>query len=443
MLLGTGKGNSKTPLRLLWTAEGTSSLVNQFMQLLLPWYVLSTTGSLMWTGFVAFCSLLPNIFSSLFGGQIIDRLGRSKTMLGCELTQFVLLACIPVLIVWKADYPWLIGLIIFITSIFDAPGQLARTALAPTFSRYAEVPLSRTTGVVEALDGIMAVVGPLSGGLLIAMAGLYASWLAVVATCLVIVVLSLKIYSRRNKRLVPNTTTFRQAGQLLKQDGVLRQSILFTMPFFILGQSWELLLVPGYIYQHGYSTVYLGLLGASFGLGAFIGALYFANAARKFKFFTLLTANYLAYLLSVVVLYLNLPKPLVLGATVVCGLPFGAFSAMISTLILLRAPENLRGKILGLFGTASYTVESFCVLFIAILMHFLGLQNTLYIIVLVFGGLVVWSMWARKENDFWAATAGRMPLPTSAQKLKKKQQMLLEYKPVVQVRRTGHFTQTK
>ena len=83
MLLGTGKGNSKTPLRLLWTTEGTSSLVNQFMQLLLPWYVLSTTGSLMWTGFVAFCSLLPNIFSSLFGGQIIDRLGRSKTMLGC------------------------------------------------------------------------------------------------------------------------------------------------------------------------------------------------------------------------------------------------------------------------------------------------------------------------------------------------------------------------
>ena len=414
MLLGTKKGNSKTPLRLLWTAEGTSSLVNQFMQLLLPWYVLSTTGSLMWTGFVAFCSLLPNIFSSLFGGQIIDRLGRSKTMLGCELTQFMLLASI-----------------------------LARTALAPTFSRYAEVPLSRTTGVVEALDGIMAVLGPLAGGLLIAAAGLYASWLAVAAMCLVIVLLSIKIYSRRNKRLVPNVTTFSHAKQLLKQDNVLRQSILFTMPFFILGQSWELLLVPGYIYQHGYGTIYLGMLGASFGLGAFIGALHFANAARKFKFFTLLTANYLAYLLSVLVLYLNLPKPLVLAATIICGLPFGAFSAMISTLILLRAPEDVRGKILGLFGTASYTVASLCVLFIAALMHFWGLQNTLYVIAMVFGGLVLWSIWARKESDFWSATAGRMPLPPQMPKLKKKQQMLLEYKPAVQVRRTGHFTQNK
>ena len=69
MLLWIRWASHKTPLKLLWTAEGTSSLVNQFMQLLLPWYVLSTTGSLLWTGFIGFCSLLPNIFSSLYGGK--------------------------------------------------------------------------------------------------------------------------------------------------------------------------------------------------------------------------------------------------------------------------------------------------------------------------------------------------------------------------------------
>lgn len=442
MLLISRRADSKTPLRLLWTAEGTSSLVNQFMQLLLPWYVLSTTGSLLWTGFIAFCSLLPNIFSSLFGGQIIDKLGRSKTMLACELIQFILLGLIPILIWRGIDYPWLIGLLIFLSSFFDAPGQLARTALAPTFSRYAEVPLSRTTGVVEALDGFMAVFGPLLGGVLIAAAGLFASWLAVAAMCLMIVLLSVRIYSRRNKRTQPNPTTFRHARDLLRKDDILRQSILFTMPFFILGQSWELLLVPGYIYHYGYGTVYLGLLGASFGLGAFLGAVRFARAARKFKFFTLLTANYAAYLLSVLVLYFNLPKPLVLAATVLCGMPFGAFSAMISTLILLRAPENVRGKILGLFGTASYTVESVCVLLIALLMHAAGLHATLAFIALVFAGLVIWSITRRKDKDFWAATSGKTPLPPE-EKIKKKQQALLEYKAGTRVRRTAHLPQTK
>lgn len=412
------------------------------MQLLLPWYVLSTTGSLLWTGFIAFCALLPNIFSSLFGGQITDRLGRSKTMLACELIQFLLLALIPVLMLRGLDYPWLIGLLIFLSSFFDAPGQLARTALAPTFSRYAEVPLSRTTGVVEALDGFMAVFGPLLGGVLIAAAGLLVSWLAVAGMCLLIVILSVQIYSRRNKRLQINTTMFRHVRELLEKDSILRQSILFTMPFFILGQSWELLLVPGYIYHYGYGAVYLGFLGASFGLGAFVGAVSFARAARRFKFFTLLTANYAAYLLSVLVIYFNLPKPLVLLTTALCGVPFGAFSAMISTLILLRAPENMRGKILGLFGTASYTVESVCVLLIALLMHLVGLQATLACIALLFAGLVIWSYTRRGKNDFWAATAGKAPLPAEA-KIKKKQPALLEYKSAAGVRRTAHWPQPK
>ena len=442
MLLWTRWATHKTPMKLLWTAEGTSSLVNQFMQLLLPWYVLSTTGSLLWTGFIGFCSILPNIFSSLFGGQIIDKLGRSPTMLGCEVTQFVLLGTIPVLIACNIAYPWLIGLIIFLTCFFDAPGQLARTALAPTFARYAEVPLPRATGVVEALDGIMSVFGPVLGGLCIALCGLYLSWVAVVIMCALIVLLSLTIYSRRNRRAHPNSTTFSDAWAVLKKDRVLRNSILFTMPFFILGQSWELLILPGYIFHHNHTPFYLGLLGAAFGLGAFIGALHFANTARKFKFFTLLTANYAAYTLSVLVLYYNFSKPVVLTATLMCGITFGAFSAMISTLILLRAPENLRGKILGIFGTASYGVESVCVLGIAVFMHFVGLQQTLYMMAVLFGALIIISLIGRQKNDFWAETSGKAPLPP-LQKVKKKKVLLLEYKPGMPPRRTEHIWSQK
>ena len=81
MLLLTRKTN-KTPLRLLLTTEAFSSLTNQFMQILLPWYILSTTGSVLWAGVVGFCALLPNIFSSLFGAPLIDKFGRSKNHAG-------------------------------------------------------------------------------------------------------------------------------------------------------------------------------------------------------------------------------------------------------------------------------------------------------------------------------------------------------------------------
>ena len=401
MLLLTRKTN-KTPLQLILTTEAFSSLTNQFMQILLPWYILSTTGSVLWTGFVGFCALLPNIFSSLFGAPIIDKLGRSKTMLSCEVIQLVLLGMIPVLIASGHDWPWLIGLIIFLSSFFDAPGQLARTALSPTFSRYADVPLSKTSGIIEAFDGIMSVAGPLLGGAIIALYGLLAAWIVCVLFCLVIVTLCTVVFTNRRPRQLRPAASYREVWQNLTADRTLWEPIFFTVPTFILGQSWELVLLPSYIYEHGFNSVYLGFLGAAFGLGAFVGALFFAGRAKKFTFFTLLTLNYTGYLFSVLVLYFNLPTAVVLAATALCGLPFGAFGAMIISIILLRTPLEYRSKTLGLYATATYTVESVCVLAIAALIQFCGLQNTLLTVSCVFGGLVIASICAKRKEDFWA-----------------------------------------
>ena len=401
MLLLTRKTN-KTPLQLILTTEAFSSLTNQFMQILLPWYILSTTGSVLWTGFVGFCALLPNIFSSLFGAPIIDKLGRSKTMLSCEVIQLVLLGMIPVLIASGHDWPWLIGLIIFLSSFFDAPGQLARTALSPTFSRYADVPLSKTSGIIEAFDGIMSVAGPLLGGAIIALYGLLAAWIVCVLFCLVIVTLCTVVFTNRRPRQLRPAASYREVWQNLTADRTLWEPIFFTVPTFILGQSWELVLLPSYIYEHGFNSVYLGFLGAAFGLGAFVGALFFAGRAKKFTFFTLLTLNYTGYLISVLVLYFNLPTAVVLAATALCGLPFGAFGAMIISIILLRTPLEYRSKTLGLYATATYTVESVCVLAIAALIQFCGLQNTLLTVSCVFGGLVIASICAKRKEDFWA-----------------------------------------
>lgn len=400
MLLLT-KQTNKTPLKLILTTEAFSSLTNQFMQILLPWYILSTTGSVLWTGFVGFCALLPNIFSSLFGAPVIDKLGRSKTMLSCEVIQLVLLGMIPVLIAGGRDWPWLIGLIIFLSSFFDAPGQLARTALSPTFSRYADVPLSKTSGIIEAFDGIMSVAGPLLGGAIIAMYGLLAAWIVCVLFCVVIVTLCIIVFTNRRPRQLRPLASYREVWQNLKTDRTLWEPILFTIPTFILGQSWELVLLPTYIYEHGFTSVYLGFLGAAFGLGAFVGALIFASKSKKFTFFTLLTLNYLGYLISVLVLYFNLPRVLVLAANALCGLPFGAFGAMIISIILLRTPLPFRSKTLGLYATATYTVESICVLGLAALIQFVGLQSTLLTVSAVFGGLIILSIWARRKEDFW------------------------------------------
>ena len=247
----------------------------------------------------------------------------------------------------------------------------------------------------------MSVAGPLLGGAIIALYGLLAAWIVCVLFCVVIVTLCIIVFTNRRPRQLRPLASYREVWQNLKMDRTLWEPILFTVPTFILGQSWELLLLPAYIYEHGFNSIYLGFLGAAFGLGAFIGALIFAGKSKKFTFFTLLTLNYTGYLLSVLVLYFNLPTGIVLAATVLCGLPFGAFGAMIISIILLRTPPAYRSKTLGLYATATYTVESVCVLGIAALIQWIGLQNTLLAVSCAFGGLVLASIFARRKEDFW------------------------------------------
>ena len=143
----------------------------------------------------------------------------------------------------------------------------------------------------------------------------------------------------------------------------------------------------------------MGALEAAFGLGAFIGAVYYAAAGKKFKFFTLSVVNYSAYALSVLVLMYNLPKILVIGATGLCGLPFGAFSAMVITIILSRAPEETRGKTLGFFAAGAAFTESVFILIIAFLLKQAGLFNTLQTVLAFFILLITAALFARRGED--------------------------------------------
>ena len=74
---------------------------------------------------------------------------------------------------------------------------------------------------------------------------------------------------------------------------------------------------------------------------------------------------------------------------------------MIISIILMRTPVPLRSKTLGLYATATYAIESGCVLGLAACLSWAGLQNTLLFVSAVFMGLTFLSVCARKREDFW------------------------------------------
>lgn len=369
-------------------------MVNQVFQVLLPWYILVSADSVLWLGVAGFATIAPSIFSSLWGGTLIDKIGRSKTMMFCEAIQLLLIAMIPVLIIFDKGKPAVISAIIFISGFFDEPGQMARRALLPSYTRLAGMPLHEATGIKEALDGIMSVIGPLAAGLVIAVYGPLKAWFCTVFLCLCIVMTALRLFNGRKPRIKRTNITYGQVLKNLYKDTFLFKVITLTLPLFILGQSWELLILPAYVHEHSYGSVFLGLMEAAFGLGAFAGALYFTSAGKRFKFFNLSAINYTAYAISVIVLMYNLPKSLVVAATALCGAPYGAFTAMVITIILSKAPEEARGKTLGVFAAGAALTESIFIMLIALLLNAFGLFNTLFSVSILFALLILAALFA-------------------------------------------------
>ena len=97
--------------------------------------------------------------------------------------------------------------------------------------------------------------------------------------------------------------------------------------------------------------------------------------------------------------HFKLPSVIVLTATMLCGIPFGAFGAQVTGIVLMRTPAELRSKTLALYTACAYLLESVSVLGIAFLISCCGLQVTLKSFSILFAALVIISfcLWKKEE----------------------------------------------
>jgi MFS family permease len=67
--------------RLLLTisSQSASTFANQVVAFVIPWLVLSRTGSALNAGGVAFATGVASVLGTLFGGVIVDRIGGRRT----------------------------------------------------------------------------------------------------------------------------------------------------------------------------------------------------------------------------------------------------------------------------------------------------------------------------------------------------------------------------
>lgn len=322
------------------------------------WLVLQLTGSARAVGVLAVCQFGPYALLGLGGGVASDRFDRRRILLATQSVPIVFAATLAVLAGTDRATLWEVYLLAAgngLVQIFDAP---ARQAFTIEMVGRSELP--NAVALNSSLFNASRIIGPGIAGLIIAGAGVTAcfalnalSYVAVLAGLLLMRPAEL-FRGARGRR--PSVLRGIADGLAYAARTPRVRVVLVTMMVIgTISVNFNVLLpVLAATTLHDGPQA-LGLLSASFGAGALLGALVCAALARADM--RLLVGGALALGLCEIMVA---PQTGLVGAAAllgVGGIGFTIYTSQSNSILQLTVPDRLRGRVLSLyayvfFGTA-------------------------------------------------------------------------------------------
>ena len=366
--LGTFHAFQNPSFRLLWPAN-FASYTSRWMQItLLAWFVLDLTDSPWKVALLGFFSMAPLLVLGLIGGVLADRVDRQKMLVATQATNMIVALAMTALLLTGREVYWHAYIVVLVIGAGWALDNPARRSLILDL-----VGRSAVTNAV-ALDSTgqhsSRLVGPLTAGFLIAAVDVQGSYVIVSLIYLVSVLLMWLLGStvqvrgmarsqyRRRRTSAPSRSLTGVAGNLL--DGlryVLRSKV--TRGVILITVLMNLLLFP-YMQmvpvvardELGVGPSLMGVLMASDGVGALIGGVMIASVQRLTHHGLFFMGGSLVAMTALLAFSISQSYVLSLPALMVVGVGVAGFSTMQSTIVMLVAPEEMRGRALGVVTLA-------------------------------------------------------------------------------------------
>jgi len=351
---------------LLWSG-GMVSVIGSWMQTVaVGALIVAHTGKATWAVVIAAGAFLPIGLLSPVGGALADRIPRRAALVAGNLLAGAVALAIALLVAAGRDGPGILTLLITVQGSVSAMVGPFQQAILPDL-----VPPSEFLAAVSlnsAQFNLGRVVGPALAGVTIAAFGYPVAFVANAASFLAVVVALFFI------RLSPPSGRAEEIGLLAALRNGARaargepgcRAAIGTIALVALLASPFIALVPvmarhlTHTGARGIASA-TGLLTTAQGVGAVAGALAIAPLAARFGRGRVLIGS-LAVLPPVLVVYGFAPSLAVaLPALFVVGLVYIGVLSGLSTVVQLRAPAELRGRVLSLYLVAlgvSYPIGS-------------------------------------------------------------------------------------
>ncbi|MFD5099884.1 MFS transporter [Streptomyces albidochromogenes] len=340
-------------------AANTVSIAGTSLTMIgVPWFVLDTTGSAGRAGVVAFCATLPVVVSALVGGPFIDRIGRRRASVASDLVCGLAVGAIPLLHWAGALEFWMLCALMALGGLAHTPGMTARYVLVPDLAAHAGTTLGRAASLFEGVSRGARMIGAALAGVLIAVLGAEAVLLLDAATFAVSALLvaggvrGVRAAEPRKAGAPVSFATYRtelrEGYVFLLRHRLLLAVVLMVMLTNGLDQGWSSVLLPVHAKENLGGASDLGMLTATFGGCALLGALLYGAVGERFPRRAVFTVAFLICGLPRFVVAALADGTVALAVTMAAGgLAAGMLNPILTTVTYERVPQELRSRVGG------------------------------------------------------------------------------------------------
>lgn len=318
----------------------------------LGWLVLQITNSPFHVAMIAFFRSAPAFFLALLSGPIADRVGRRRLLIGTQVINFTvtvgLLAIVAAGIVefwhiavattlmgvsWALDWPNRRAYLMDVVG----PGQIHGSVVLDTVA-----------------SNLSRILGPLSGGSVIALIGVTGSYWILAGAYLISVVCLWLVprvkEARADREPIGRSlaTGFAYARRSEAIVGVLAVTVVMNIGIFQHNQLFSVFARD--VLQVG--PFLLGLLASADGIGSTVGALLLGFWLRDRRRGQVFLACSLAKSALVGLFALSPWFPASFGILVLAGLAHTGFTAYQTLIPLVLASPEMRGRMMALIALA-------------------------------------------------------------------------------------------
>lgn len=357
---------------LLWGGQLLSNIGSQVSQIAFPLLVLAITASPAQAGIVGALRGLPFALLCLPAGALVDRWDRKRVMLLCDTGRALALASIPVAL-WLGALSFVqLCLVALVEGTLMTFFSLAEMACLPHVVPKEQLP--DATAQNQAIDSTSWTLGPFLGGLLYGL-GRAVPFLvdAISYVCSVLGLLFIRTRFQEERTEAPRQI-WREIGEgvlWLWRDALLRFLALLAFSLIMPSIGFSLILITLAQSQQASSLV-IGILFASGGVGSILGALLTAPLQRRFTFGQLTIGAAWIWAVSWLALAIA-PNTFVLGiANAVSFIIVPIYLSSQFSYRLIVIPDHLQGRVQSVYRLLSYGCQPVGLALTGFLIQWLG-----------------------------------------------------------------------